>query len=125
ARSLAHGHAGRRDGNVGTVADELEHNTHIAFPHMHASPTKSWMVQHRHDSQWKWLWDFAFGKRPAEELYDLKKDPDMIINLAKETDYGKATQELSAQSMKRLKEPNDPRAGADPVFEHPPFTNAD
>src|SRR6476646_8223442 len=83
------------------------------------------MVQHRHDSQWKWLWDFAFGKRPPEELYDLKKDPDMIINLAKEPDYAKTKQELSAQLMKRLQEAGDPRVSDDPVFEHPPFTNAD
>jgi uncharacterized sulfatase len=103
--------------------DELEHNTHIAYADMDASPTKAWMMQHRHDSQWKWLYDFAFGKRPAEELYDLRKDPDMIINVAGESNYRKTRDQLADQLMKTLKDAGDPRVGADPVFERSPFTD--
>lgn len=101
--------------------DALEHNTHIAFADMDASPTKAWMVQHRHDSQWTWLYDFAFGKRPAEELYDLRKDPDMIINIAAEPDYKTTKEQMSAQLMTTLNDAGDPRVSADPVFEKPPY----
>jgi uncharacterized sulfatase len=86
---------------------ELENNTHVAYADMDASPTKAWMVQHRNDSQWKWLYEFAFGKRPAEELYDLRKDPDMIINVASEAAYAKTKIELADQLMSKLKEAND------------------
>jgi len=103
--------------------DELEHNTHVAFADMDASPTKAWMMQHRHDSQWKWLYDFAFGKRPAEELYDLRKDPDMVINIAGEAGSRATKEELAAQLMKHLKDAEDPRVSPDPVFEKPPFTD--
>jgi uncharacterized sulfatase len=103
---------------------ELENNTHIAYADMDASPTKAWMVQHRNDSQWKWLYDFAFGKRPAEELYDLKKDPDMVINLAGEEGYAKKKAELADQLMAKLKEANDPRVSDDVPFEKAPYTDA-
>ena len=102
---------------------ELENNTHIAYADMDASPTKAWMVQHRNDSQWKWLYEFAFGKRPAEELYDLRKDPDMIINVAGEAAYAKTKTELADQLMSKLKEANDPRVSDDVPFEKAPYTD--
>ena len=62
---------------------------------MDASPTKAWLIAHRNDPKWKWHYDFAFGKRPAEELYDLAKDPDQINNVAADPAYAKAKQELA------------------------------
>ena len=53
-------------------AEELEKNTFIAYPDMDASPTKAWLILHGNDPQWKSYFDRAFGKRPAEELYDLR-----------------------------------------------------
>lgn len=104
--------------------EELERNTHVAFADMDASPTKAWMVLHRNDSQWKWLYDFAFGKRPAEELYDLSKDPDMVINIAKEEGYAKKKAEMEAELMQRLKAAHDPRLSEDVPFEKSPYTDA-
>jgi arylsulfatase A-like enzyme len=103
--------------------EQLEQNTFVAYADMDASPTKAWMVQHRKDSQWKWLYDFAFGKRPAEELYDLRKDPDMIINVAGEAAYAKTKTELADQLMSKLKEANDPRVSDDVPFEKAPYTD--
>src|SRR5438128_8371953 len=48
---------------------ELETDTRIAFPDMDASPTKAWLIAHRHEAQGKGFYDRAFGKRPGEELY--------------------------------------------------------
>ena len=42
----------------------------------------AYMFEHRHDPKNKPLFELAFGKRPAEELDDLKKDPDPLSNVA-------------------------------------------
>ncbi len=102
---------------------ELENNTYAAFPDMDASPTKAWLVAHRNDAQWRPLFEKTFGKRPAEELYDLAKDPDQVHNVASEAAYATNKAELSRQLQARLKDAGDPRLD-DPVpFEKEPFTN--
>lgn len=102
--------------------DSLENNTYEAFPDMDSSPAKAWLIQHRHDSQYKWHFDYAFAKRPLEELYDLSKDPDATINVAKEAGYAEMKAKMAAELMEKLKAVGDPRVTMDPVpFEHEPF----
>jgi N-sulfoglucosamine sulfohydrolase len=105
-------------------ANELEKNTRYAFADMDASPTKAWIVQHRLDPQWKWYYEIAFGKRPAEELYDVKKDPDMINNLAGKTEFAQIKTKLAERLMTELKRAGDPRVVENPPrFEQAPFTD--
>lgn len=47
------------------------------------SPTKQWMQQHPNDPASK----RCFSSRPSEELYDLRKDPAQIHNLARDARY--------------------------------------
>jgi N-sulfoglucosamine sulfohydrolase len=101
----------------------LETNTHIGLADMDASPTKAWLVMHRSDEQGKWFYEHAFGKRPAEELYDLRKDPDQIKNVAADPAYAKVKADLAAQLMKRLDDAADPRVTGDgKTFDRMPFT---
>lgn len=103
--------------------DALENNTYAAFPDMDASPAKAWLIEHRNDSQYKWHFDYAFAKRPQEELYDLSKDPAQIVNVAAESSYADIKNQMAAELMAKLKAAGDPRVTADPVpFEHAPFT---
>lgn len=103
--------------------DSLENNTYEAFPDMDSSPAKAWLIQHRHDSQYQWFFNYAFAKRPQEELYDLSKDPDSTINVAAEPGYAEVKSKMAAELMAKLKEVGDPRVTADPVpFENAPFT---
>jgi len=102
--------------------EDMENETYVAFPDMDASPAKAWLIAHRHDSQYKWHFDYAFAKRPQEELYDLGKDPDATINVAKEAGYAEVKAKMAAELMAKLKAVGDPRVTADPVpFEHEPF----
>jgi arylsulfatase A-like enzyme len=100
-------------------AQALESNTYVAFADMDASPTKAWLVAHRNDPEWRWFYQYAFGKRPAEELYDLRTDPDQVKNLAEEPSYAAARRELSDRLMTILSEAGDPRL--EDAFDHPPF----
>jgi uncharacterized sulfatase len=105
------------------AGDALVENTRIGFADMDSSPTKAWLVRHRDDPQWKWHYEHAFGKRPAEELYDLRKDPDQVKNVAADPAYAKAKADLAAQLMQRLTAAQDPRVIGDGMtFERPPFT---
>ena len=75
------------------------------------SPTKSYLVNHREDSkQSSRYYDLSFGKRPAEELYDLKKDPHQLTNVAVEASYVEVKQRLADRLTEELKAKGDPRA---------------
>lgn len=103
---------------------ELENNTRIAFADMDASPTKAWLIQHRLDPKWRWYYELAFGKRPAEELYELKKDPDMLNNLAGNPGYSAVKTKLADRLMQELTRAGDPRVVENPPrFEQAPFTD--
>lgn len=103
--------------------DDMENETYVAFPDMDASPAKAWLIAHRNDSQYKWFFDYAFARRPQEELYDLTKDPDATINLAAEPAHAAMKNQMAAELMEKLKAVGDPRVTQNPVpFENPPFT---
>jgi N-sulfoglucosamine sulfohydrolase len=116
---------------LGVTADaapsgqELETDTRVAFPDMDASPTKAWLVARRADPKWRWHYEYAFGKRPAEELYDLKADPDQVRNVAADPKYATPRQELADRLTKVLTDTGDPRVTeADCRYDRPPFTDA-
>ena len=125
-RSLADGLAWRCRGEhhcPPTAA--MESNTFVAFADMDASPTKAWLIEHRDDPQWKWNYDFAFAKRPAEELYDLSKDPDQIHNVAADRLMQSRSKSFPSRLMKLLTDAGDPRVTGDgKTFDRPPFTDA-
>lgn len=104
--------------------EQLERESFLAFADMDAGPTKAWLIAQRSDPKWKWHYDYAFGKRPDEELYDLRIDRDQIKNLVTDPAYAKAKQELAGRLIKTLTAAGDPRVVEEnPRFERPPFTN--
>jgi uncharacterized sulfatase len=103
---------------------ELETNTFLAFADMDASPTKAWLIAHREEPRWRPLYERAFAKRPAEELYDLRKDPDQMHNVADDPAYASHKEELARRLMAVLREAGDPRVVQDgQTFDRPPFTD--
>ncbi|HOW63986.1 MAG TPA: sulfatase [Candidatus Paceibacterota bacterium] len=105
-------------------AEVLERSTYAAFADMDASPTKAWLVGQQDESLWLWHYQYAFGKRPAEELYDLEQDPDQINNLAANPAYADRKRSLATQLLTVLRETGDPRViGDGQMFERPPFTD--
>ncbi len=102
--------------------DKLAQDTFVAFGDLDASPTKAWIATHRNDVGMKAFVDFAFGRRPAEELYDLRKDPDQMLNVAWEAAYASVRERLGNQLTKILTETGDPRVVGDGMtFEKAPF----
>lgn len=110
------------DGPNPPSAQALTENTMVTFMDDDSSPTKAWLVGQRNNPEWKWHFDLAYAKRPAEELYDLAADPHEVNSVAQDPKYAKIREELKAQLLAELKRTNDPRVVAQPVpFENPPF----
>lgn len=69
-------------------------------------------------------WDLCFGKRPQEELYDLRKDPDCVNNLADRKEHAKVKGALKEQAFAELKAQGDPRMfGRGHVFDQYPYAD--
>lgn len=86
-------------------------------------PTKTYMVENRDkDAHHRGLYELAFGKRPATELYDLKKDPDQLVNIAADSAYAETIKRLKAYLFAELRKTNDPRVtGNGPDFDKFPY----
>ncbi|MGE4550458.1 MAG: hypothetical protein AAEJ57_03635, partial [Opitutales bacterium] len=86
-------------------------------------PTKSYMVDNRDkDDHHRKLYELAFGKRPADELYDLKKDPGQLVNMASDPAYAQTVKDLKKRLFDELKKTGDPRVtGKEPDFDKFPY----
>ncbi len=101
---------------------QLAANTFGAFADLDASPTKAWIIQHRQDEGMQRYFDWAFARRPASELYDLRKDPHQMTNLAGQPEYAQQQAMLQARLMEVLKTTGDPRVQGDgSTYDKPPF----
>jgi N-sulfoglucosamine sulfohydrolase len=73
------------------------------------------------DAAHRRLYDLSFAKRPAEELYDLRRDPGQLDNVAAKPEYADIRTELEARLMGELRATGDPRVvgGAERLEEYP------
>ena len=86
-----------------------------------ASPTKTFMIRHKDEPGVKKYFRLGFGKRPEEELYDMKNDPGCVKNLAYAPEYKEIKDKLQAQLKRELKQQGDPRMlGYGDIFESYP-----
>ena len=103
----------------------LENQTFVTLADEDAGPTKAWIVTNRKDPKVKPFFEHAYGKRPREELYDMKKDPDQMKNLAQDPAYAKTVKKLRSRLMNYLSDHNDPRlVEGGKFFETSPMTDA-
>ena len=69
-------------------------------------------------------YDYAMGKRPAEELYNLAIDPECLNNLSTNPEYSSIKQKLWNQLKTTLTETQDPRIlGRGEVFDGYEYLN--
>ena len=90
---------------------------------MDASPTKAWLVRQYGDPNWQWHYDYAFGKRPGEQLFDLRSDPDQTVNVAADPQYAKTRADMEQRLMGELQRTGDLRlVEGGKFFETPPMS---
>ena len=67
-------------------------------------------MERQADPAVKRFFDFAFAKRPAEELYDLAKDPGQLVNVAADPAQAETMAALAKRLDAGLEATADPRA---------------
>ena len=94
------------------------------FADCDGSPTKTYIyLQRERDRSHRRSYELCFAKRPAEELYDLVRDPEQLHNVAADPNYEEQLSSLRVRLQARLLEAHDPRA-TDPDysgFDDPPY----
>ncbi len=77
------------------------------------SPSKQFLRLHRNDPQVSRFAELSFGRRPKEELYDLRRDPGQLENVAANADYLTAKTLLRRRLDADLIRTRDPRLAVD------------
>ncbi len=89
------------DGNLGPM--------HGAYCDIDPCPTLELLVSNHDVPALGKYFQLAVAKRPADELFDITKDPGCLQNLAADPAFKKTKQELSGQLMNHLQMTGDPR----------------
>lgn len=79
------------------------------FGDVDTTQVKDFLLAHQNDPAFAKQISLIFGKRPAEELYDLRRDPQQINNVAGDPTFAEALAELRGRVDRWMKETADPR----------------
>ena len=99
-------------------------NPETGYLNCDGSPTKTECLRARRNPATRRYWEWSFGKRPEEEFYNVKKDPECIRNLAAESAHREAKGRLEKQLTAELEQQGDPRMlGRGHVFDEYPYAD--
>ena len=97
-------------------------NPETGYTNTDASPTKTVILNNRRSGEETKHWQLCFGKRPQEELYNIKNDFYNVNNLADDPQYAKLKQQMKEELFTKLEEEGDPRMfGKGEIFEEYPY----
>ncbi len=97
----------------------------IPFGEVDGSPTKQLLMDNVDKRGFRRFHVLAFAKRPNEELYDLKRDPGQLKNVAIQPEYSETRKRLRGELEQHLTETKDPRAlGLDAPWDYYPYYGA-
>jgi arylsulfatase A-like enzyme len=83
------------------------------FGDIDGGPAKQLLLDRRRDPAIRPFFERATAKRPAEELFDLRKDPGQLVNVADDPAYAQARARLRRELEEWQRSTADPRAGTD------------
>lgn len=100
-------------------------NPETGFTNCDGSPTKD-LILSQHERGEDHFYRLAFGKRPAEELYDIFADEPCLVNLALEPRFDAIRERMGKRLAAILEKTGDPRAnGYGEVFDAYPYVGGD
>lgn len=103
---------------MGNYANKEEYEKQVLGPahggyhDIDACPSLDFLLANRTNPKVKPYFELAVYKRSGEEMYDIKKDPYCLNNLAYDEKYQDIAMELRKQLRKEMRETGDARLGA-------------
>lgn len=82
---------------------------HGGYHDIDACPSLDFLIANREHSDWGKFLGLSIDKRPAEELFDIKKDPDCLDNLASDPEFADMKKQLNKRLINYLTATADPR----------------
>jgi uncharacterized sulfatase len=108
-------------GTEPSTYEQIAASTFRTYADIDAGPSKAWIVTHGEEAAVKPFLERSAGKRPARELYDLKRDPHQLKNVAEDPRYAAVVKRLDARLTSELRATGDPRVTGDgDVFDRYP-----
>ena len=94
-------------------------NPETGYLNCDGSPTKTHILEMQRNRVSADFWKMNFGMRPAEELYDLGKDPECLNNLVNDAGYNPVKRRLHEALYVELLQQDDPRMyGKGDIFDN-------
>ncbi len=92
-------------------------NPETGYTNVDSSPTKT-LILEQHEEGDDRYYDLSFGKRPAEELFDMREDTACLYNLAEDAEHADRLRVMRKELEDALTEQGDPRVlGQGDVFD--------
>lgn len=88
-------------------------NPETGYLNCDGSPTKTEILNLKRSGANDQFWELSFGRRPAEELYDLRADPDCMQNLASDPSSQARKASMADLMLSELRQQADPRMSGD------------
>lgn len=103
----------------GKVVNAKLGSPHGGYHDIDACPTLSFLIDNRDEPEFGKYLQWSIAKRPAEELFDIRKDPACLHNLAEDKAHADAKRELEGRLLSYLRKTRDPRSFSpdDNIFE--------
>jgi len=100
-------------------------NPETGYLNCDGSPTKTYILDTRRKKGIMQYWQLNFGKRVAEELYNIKKDPFCMKNLAEDVTQAERKSKMFEEMKEKLTEQGDPRIlGNGDIFDNYAYSGA-
>lgn len=101
-------------------------NPETGYLNCDGSPTKTYILDTRRKKGIMEYWQLNFGKRVAEELYDITADPFCMNNLAEEPKFSERKDSMFNEMKQKLTEQDDPRIlGNGDIFDNYEYSGKD
>ena len=98
-------------------------NPETGYMNCDGGATKTDIIKNRKVAEKKCYWQWAFGKREGVELFNIRKDPDCMNNLADDAKHRKRKVAFEEQLVRELKAQGDPRMfGQGHIFDEYPYS---
>jgi len=97
-------------------------NPETGYLNCDGSPTKTYILDTRRKKGVMEYWQLNFGKRVAEEFYNIIEDPFCMKNLVGEENYVEIKMEMEMEMIQKLTDQGDPRIfGEGNIFDNYPY----